>query len=365
MFLFTTPPRQQEALQADQHPVARSVRSAAEATGVSFDYLMRTAKRESNLNPEAKASSSSATGLFQFIEQTWLGLVKKEGARLGLQAEADAISQDRSGRYTVSGAQDRQKILGLRKDPEVSSKLAGVFTQKNKNNLRDNLGRDPNSAELYMAHFLGSQGASELIKLAESNPAGSAAKSFPDAAASNRSIFFDGKGRARTNREVYARLSSFHSGVDPGAGQGVAVASAETQDGPPTRSPLAIGIPRNMTETGQIRANNALHGLFRNGGDTASAKALRKAWGGFAEARLNKDAPSFFPRNAGVQVASVSPDQVMGTMSDVAPPSPLAGFEAVAPVEVAKKQAELPQAKTRRVATGKPLDLTKFLKIKR
>lgn len=365
MFLFTTPSRPQEAPQTEQHPLARSLRSAAEATGVSFDYLMRTAKRESNLNPQAKASSSSATGLFQFIEQTWLGLVKKEGARLGLHAEADAISQDRSGRYTVSEAQDRQKILELRKNPDVSAKLAGVFTQKNKNNLRENLGRDPNGAELYMAHFLGSQGASELIKLAESNPAGSAAKSFPDAASANRSIFFDGKGRSRTNREVYARLSSYHSGVDPAAGQGVAVASTEQGNDVPTRSPLAIGIPRNMTETGQIRANNALHSLFRNGGDTASAKALRKAWGGFAEARLNKEAPSFFPRNGGVQVASVSPDHVMGTVSDVAPPSPLAGFEAVAPVETAPRPVDLRQNTAKRAANGKPLDLTKFLKIKR
>ena len=149
------------------------------------------------------------------------------------------------------------------------------------------------------------------------------------------------------------------------AGQGVAVASAGQGNDVPTRSPLAIGIPRNMTETGQIRANNALHSLFRNGGDTASAKALRKAWGGFAEARLNKDAPSFFPRNGGVQVASVSPDQVMGTMSDVAPPSPLSGFEALAPVEAAPKPVDVRQTTTKRAANGRPLDLTKFLSIKR
>ena len=367
MFLFSNPLKQPDAAQAD-HPVARPLKAAAEATGISFDYLMRTAKRESNFNPSAKSSSSSATGLFQFIEQTWLGLVKKEGGQLGLKAESDAIQQDRSGRYSVPEASARQKILDLRKDPDVSAKVAAVFTQKNKDSLRGSLRREPKPAELYMAHFLGAGGAGELISLAENNPGGSAARSFPDAASANRSIFFDGKGRARTNREVYARLASFHSGGD--ALPVMTVAAASTGDNvmnAGTRSPLAMAAIRNVTTTGPAQRNTALHGLFRNGGDSASATALRNTWGSVAEARLNKDAPSFFPRNSaslsqskGVQVASIAPDTVMQTTLNDAAPVSFSSFEAIAP-------AVAPPAQTRagtaaRSSAGKPLDLFKFLK---
>lgn len=361
MFLFTSTPRQPETVKSE-HPLARPIQSAAEATGVPFDYLMRTAKRESNFNPQAKASTSTATGLFQFLEQTWLGLMKKEGAQLGLQAQSEAIQQDRSGRYSVPDAVARRQILDLRKDPELSAKMAGVFTQKNKDVLRDQLKRDPSAPELYMAHFLGAQGASDLISLAQSSPDRSAARAFPDAAAANRSIFFDGKGRARTTREVYARLSSFHSGGDALLpGNAVADAGASANPDAPTRSPLAITAGRVATLTNAPRADNALHGLFRNGADTPAAAALRKTWSGFADARVNKDAPSFFPRSDVRQVASLPPDAVMSAnAASDATPAPLAGFEAISPS--ADPLPPQRPAKTGLTASRGPLDLTKFLK---
>ena len=52
--------------------VESAVRSAAGVTGVDFGFLLRTAKRESGFNPLAHAGSSSAAGLFQFVEQTWM-----------------------------------------------------------------------------------------------------------------------------------------------------------------------------------------------------------------------------------------------------------------------------------------------------
>ena len=51
-------------LSASMASVAGAIRRAAQATGASFDYLLATARVESNLNPNAKAASSSATGLF-------------------------------------------------------------------------------------------------------------------------------------------------------------------------------------------------------------------------------------------------------------------------------------------------------------
>ncbi|HEX9591052.1 MAG TPA: transglycosylase SLT domain-containing protein, partial [Bradyrhizobium sp.] len=59
--------------------IAGAIKQAASTTGASFEYLLATAKMESNFDPKASASTSSARGLFQFIDQTWLGTVKEAG----------------------------------------------------------------------------------------------------------------------------------------------------------------------------------------------------------------------------------------------------------------------------------------------
>src|ERR1700709_2744670 len=96
--------------------VTGAIRDAAQKTGAGFNYLLNTALRESNLNPNAKAKSSSATGLFQFIDQTWLGTMKQSAASLGYGQYANAISKSASGRYSVSDPDMRHQILALRKD---------------------------------------------------------------------------------------------------------------------------------------------------------------------------------------------------------------------------------------------------------
>src|SRR5260370_12178392 len=96
--------------------VVDALRKAADATGSDFHYLMGTAMRESSLKPNAQSGSSSATGLFQFIDQTWLGLVKEHGAQHGLANFAAAITRQSDGRYHADpGA--KQAILALREDP--------------------------------------------------------------------------------------------------------------------------------------------------------------------------------------------------------------------------------------------------------
>src|ERR1044072_7844368 len=95
--------------------VTGAIRDAARATGAGFAYLLNTAISKSNLNPNAKAKTSSATGLFQFIDQTWLGTMKQSGASLGYGKQADAISRTSSGRYVVSDRPMRQEIFALRK----------------------------------------------------------------------------------------------------------------------------------------------------------------------------------------------------------------------------------------------------------
>src|ERR1700720_2475638 len=149
--------------------VAGAIKQAANATGASFEYLVATAKMESNLNPSASASTSSAKGLYQFIDQTWLGTVKEAGAQFGYGKYADAITKSPSGGYSVSDPGARSAILKLRDDPEAASSMAAVLTQSNSFSLTGKIGRRPSDVELYMAHFMGVGGAAKLISMAEDN----------------------------------------------------------------------------------------------------------------------------------------------------------------------------------------------------
>ena len=81
--------------------VIGAIRNAARQTGADFQYLLATAQVESGLNPTASVSSSSAKGLFQFIDQTWLTTLKESGPGLGYGRQADAIMQTPSGQYVV------------------------------------------------------------------------------------------------------------------------------------------------------------------------------------------------------------------------------------------------------------------------
>src|ERR1700760_1724972 len=106
--------------------VAGAIKQAASSTGVSFEYMLATAKMESDFNPTAGASTSSAHGLYQFIEQTWLGTVKEAGGQLGYNQYADAIGKTSSGDYVVTNPDMRRAIMKLRDDPVASSAMAAV-----------------------------------------------------------------------------------------------------------------------------------------------------------------------------------------------------------------------------------------------
>lgn len=188
--------------------IAGSIKQAASTTGASFEYLLTTAKMESNFNPKAAATTSSARGLFQFIDQTWLGTVKEAGSQLGYGKYADAITKNPSGSYSVSDPTDRAAVMKLRDDPDAASSMAGVLTQSNSFKLTGKIGRRPTDAELYMAHFMGVGGAGKLISSAEDSPNANAARMFPNAAAANSSIFYDRSGTARSVSQVYSVLTS-------------------------------------------------------------------------------------------------------------------------------------------------------------
>lgn len=187
--------------------VAGAIRQAASSTGASFGYLIATAQIESNFNPQAQASTSSAQGLFQFIDQTWLATMKESGPKLGLGNFSANIVRQGDGRYDVPDPNARSAIMALRNNPKVSAMMAGAYAQNNSAQLAEGLGRQPTEGELYIAHFLGAEGASKLIRAAVHQPNATAASMFSQASGANRAIFYDKTGYARSSAEVYRVLT--------------------------------------------------------------------------------------------------------------------------------------------------------------
>ena len=229
--------------------ITGAIRQAAQSTGISFEYLLTTAKIESNLNPSAQASTSSAKGLYQFIDQTWLGTMKQDGAALGLGRYANAISRSPEGHHQVSDPAMRAAILRLRGDPQVSAMLAGALTRNNAALVGSSIGRQPTNGELYIAHFLGADGAGKLINGASRQPHASAAAMFPHAAAANHSIFYDASGHARSVGEVYSKLAKlFDSARAVAFAQGGVTATgsvaAAATTAPPLPPPVTVATAR-------------------------------------------------------------------------------------------------------------------------
>jgi len=183
--------------------VQSAILTASRRTGVDFDYLMGQARVESGFDASARAGTSSARGLYQFIESSWLAVVKKHGAEHGLGWAADAIGP--GGR--VSDPATRQAILALRNDPDAASLMAAEHAGDNKAGLEASLGREANGTDLYMAHFLGLAGAKRFLSAMDAGPDRSAAAIFPSAAAANRSVFFGANGQPRSLSQVYERMA--------------------------------------------------------------------------------------------------------------------------------------------------------------
>ncbi|MEH6756213.1 MAG: transglycosylase SLT domain-containing protein [Parasphingorhabdus sp.] len=182
------------------------IAQSAQRTGVNFEYLIAQAQLESGMRPDAKAQTSSATGLYQFIDQTWLGLVKEKGDQYGLGWAQNAISRNSNGTLTVSDKVQRSNILALRNNPEISANLAGEFARDNSQYLQRKTGRTPESVDLYLAHFMGPAGAAKFLNEMNVNPGGSAAASFPSAARANRNVFFNSAGQARSFEDIRGRF---------------------------------------------------------------------------------------------------------------------------------------------------------------
>lgn len=188
--------------------VRTAIASASRRTGMDFGYLYKQAKVESGLNSNAKAKTSSATGLYQFLDQSWLGAVKRHGAKHGMDWAAGCITKDGAGRLCVRDPSMRAAVMELRKQPEASALMAAETASDNKSVIENGTGRAANATDLYMGHFLGPKGAVDFLRHMAANPNQRADQVAPAAAGSNRGVFYNADGSARTLAEVYDRFSN-------------------------------------------------------------------------------------------------------------------------------------------------------------
>lgn len=245
--------------------VASALAKAGDKSGVDFDYLLETALRESDLDPNAKNPKSSALGLFQFLDQTWLGVMKEEGPRLGYGKYADAIVVRPDGSFDIPDKALKREVLKLRENPQVAADLAAAFTRDNGAYLLGQFGRMPSPGELYIAHVLGAQGAARLFRAGLENPDQKAAPIFPAEAAANHRIFYDSAGRPRSVRGVYEKLVGQVSGPMPEIHAGFAaqqISAAEPHAAVPgvppgDREPLPSRIGREVSFTDLFTTGNA------------------------------------------------------------------------------------------------------------
>ncbi len=190
--------------------VLGAIKQASAASGVDFAYLVNQAKAESSFNPSAKAKTSSASGLFQFIEKTWLSMVKKHGDKYGLEKWSNQIDI-KNGQPTVDSPSVKNAILNLRNDAEVASNMAAELAKDNQTYLKHHVRgfETASSTDLYLAHFLGANGAARFINAMNETPEKTAHTIFKKEAAVNKGVFFDSQtGNARSLKDVYAFFES-------------------------------------------------------------------------------------------------------------------------------------------------------------
>lgn len=232
--------------------VISAIHQASAKTGVDFDYLMQQAKAESSFNPEAKAKTSSASGLYQFIKSTWMDMINRHGEKYGIDVES----------------MTKKELLDLRFDPETAANMAAEFASENKAFLDQNWGGDVGSTEMYFAHFLGAGGAASFLRAKDENPLAVAADIFPKAASANKNVFYDRQtGKPKTIAEVYDFFDNKFSGT---------ATAAQPNSSPSITSDTDTDTAMNMIAAKKSANNNS--SLFRKDfyGNQQSVVKIRK-----------------------------------------------------------------------------------------
>lgn len=203
-------PPQLSAAITEAQKIFPSVSSGFLSGTIEREYggvIAKAQKEGREVDFSVKNPESTAKGVLQFTEKTWVSLLRENGGALATRIGVDP---------NLSDAQ----LLELRNDPRVSTLMGAAYAEKNIKTLKQSLGRELTDGELYMAHFLGpgdgnKGGASTLIRAYTSQPDTSAAELLPKEAAVNRGVFYAKDGRARTVREVYNNISATYGNATP------------------------------------------------------------------------------------------------------------------------------------------------------
>ena len=193
--------------------VLAAVKAAASATGISFEYLLAQANQESGLDPSADNSHSSAAGLFQFTASTWLDMIRRHGAKMGLDSAVQSIVKGADGHLHVANPATRKAILDLRHNPEISARMAAEYAKDNQRSLQAKLGRPVSAHDLTLAHFLGAGGAAKVLE-GMNGATRTAAHLLPEAARANPDMFREaGSHKQRSVASLYHVVQSRFSGA--------------------------------------------------------------------------------------------------------------------------------------------------------
>lgn len=268
--------------------VREAIARASRRTGVDFQYLLAQARLESSLDPAARAGTSSAAGLYQFTNGTWLRTLDKHGASHGLDWAGAAID---GGRVDP---RMRAQVMALRFDPNASALMAAELANDNRGELTGILGREPDSTELYLAHFLGIGGAGQFLSALNGDPGQSAAALLPRAAAANRGIFYDTAGAPRSVGGVMellrGKLAAAMDGAPPPAWgeysnpQFAAAQPAEPETGGPIAREFQAAQREAASAAGSARQSMAdtlrtTFGAASGDGQAAVPAHVRAAYG--------------------------------------------------------------------------------------
>lgn len=177
--------------------VIKTIYKASLRTGVDFELLVLKARMESDFGQFNVAAGSSARGLFQYIEPTWLTLMHRYGAEMGYPHYAEAIKFSRGLPY-VKNKYLKAEILALRHDQDASTLIKAYQVQEETDVIRGlKRGQRVTAADHYISHMLGLSLARELYDLRARNSVFALAlldrADMREAAKLNRAFFYDGK----------------------------------------------------------------------------------------------------------------------------------------------------------------------------
>jgi hypothetical protein len=193
------------------HYVAKEIVRAAKDTNFPAETLFAIAEKESSFDITASPKTSSAFGLMQFLDQKWFEMVKNHGSDYGLEYEAEIINERQNGgkiEYYVDNEVAKQRILNLRTSPYLSAVFTAINLLDAKGKIEIRVNAELSNEELYLPHFLGTNGAGKLLEQSAAKPNIAAAKVFPAAAKANRNMFRGKGGRSLTISQFKDKIVS-------------------------------------------------------------------------------------------------------------------------------------------------------------